>query len=49
VALGKAQWLIYRSLASPQSRSLLGYNVCTETLVARFDREGEVDPLVEVE
>ena len=49
VATGKAQWLIYRSLASPQSRSLLGYNVRSELLVARFDRQGEVEPLVEVE
>ena len=49
VAIGKAQWLIYRSLAASQSRSLLGYNVRTETLVARFDRRGEVAPLIEVE
>jgi hypothetical protein len=49
VAIGKAQWLIYRSLAPPQSRSLLGYNVGSQTLVARFDRHGEVDPLIEVE
>jgi hypothetical protein len=49
VAIGKAQWLIYRSLAPPRSRSLLGYNVCSETLVARFDRQGEVDPLIEIE
>jgi hypothetical protein len=49
VAIGKAQWLLYRSLAAPQSRSLLGYNVRTETLVARFDRRGEVEPVVEVE
>ena len=49
VAIGKAQWLIYRSLTPPRSRSLLGYNVCSETLVARFDRHGEVDPLIEIE
>jgi hypothetical protein len=49
VAIGRSQWLLYRSLAPPQSRSLLGYNVRSETLVARFDRRGEVEPLVEVE
>jgi hypothetical protein len=49
VAIGKAQWLIYRSLAPPQSRSLLGHNVRSETLVARFDRQGEVDSLIEIE
>jgi hypothetical protein len=49
VAIGKAQWLIYRSLTPPRSRSLLGYNVRSETLVARFDHQGEVDPLIEIE
>jgi len=49
VAIGDAQWLIYRSLARPRSRSLLGYNPQSETLVARFNRHGEVDPLIEIE
>ncbi len=49
VAIGEEQWLIYRSLARPRSRSVLGYNLQSETLVARFDRHGEVDPLIEVE
>ena len=49
VAAGKHQWLIYRALASVKNRTLLGHNLSTETLVARLDRNGEVDSLLEVE
>jgi len=49
VAIGKEQWLIYRSLRERANRTLLGHNLSTEMLVARFDRTGEVEPLVEVE
>ena len=49
VAIGKKQWLIYRSLARPANRSLLGHNLESETLVARFDRRGEVESLIEIE
>lgn len=49
VMVGKRQWLIYRSLAEPGNRTLLGHNLSTEMLVGRFDRKGEVEPLVEIE
>lgn len=49
VAVGKRQWLIYRSLAEKANRTLLGCNLSTETLVGRFARTGEVEPLVEIE
>jgi len=49
VRIGKHQWLSYRSLGPTGNRTLLGHNLTTETLVARFDRDGEVEPLVEVE
>ncbi|MBN2218011.1 MAG: hypothetical protein JW719_11610 [Pirellulales bacterium] len=49
VQLGREQWLIYRSLAPRANRTLLGHNLSTESLVARFDRSGEVEPLIEVE
>jgi len=49
VMLGKEQWLIYRSLAERANRTLLGHNLSTEMLVARFHRTGEVEPLVEIE
>lgn len=49
VAIGKKQWLIYRSLAGTGNRTLLGHNLSTEALIARFDQTGEVEPLIEVE
>jgi hypothetical protein len=49
VMIGKQQWLIYRSLGPAGNRTLLGHNLTTEMLVARFDRDGEVEPLVEIE
>ena len=49
VAAEKQQWLVYRSLATPGNRTLLGHNLTSETLVARFHRNGRVQPLIEVE
>ncbi len=41
--------LIYRSLASPAPRSFLGYQTKARLLVARFTREGNVEPLVSLD
>ncbi len=49
VAAGSRQWLLYRSLAEPGNRTLLGHNLTSETLVARFLRDGRVRPLIEIE
>ncbi len=49
VAIGRQQWLVYRSLAEKANRTLLGHNLSSEMLVARFDESGEVEPLVEIE
>ena len=49
VAVGRRQWLIYRSLAARANRTLLGHNLSSEMLVARFKWTGEVEPLVEIE
>ena len=49
VASGNEQWLVYRSLAPVGNRTLLGHNLVSETLVARFDNNGEVETLVEVD
>ena len=49
VALGRGQWLVYRSLARTRNRSVLGHNLATETLVARFRRDGEVESIIEIE
>ena len=49
VAIGRQQWLIYRSLAKPANRTLLGHNLSSEMLIARFQESGEVEPLLEIE
>ncbi len=49
VQLGREQWLVYRALTSRGNRTLLGHNLATETLVARFRADGQVEPLVEIE
>jgi hypothetical protein len=49
VQVGRRQWLIYRSLAAKANRTLLGHNLATQMLVARFRRNGEVDALLEIE
>jgi len=47
---GKQQWLFYRSLAEAANRTLLGQNVSSECLVARFlASSGEIDELLEIE
>lgn len=43
-----AQWLIYRSLDDRGNRTLLGHNLVSESLIARF-RDGAVDALLEIE
>jgi hypothetical protein len=49
IATAGKQWLIYRSLTPPKNRTLLGHNLSGEMLVARFQRNGEVDSLIEIE
>jgi hypothetical protein len=49
VMLDKQQWLIYRSLGPRGNRTLLGHNLATEMLVARFLRNGEVEAVLEIE
>lgn len=49
VMIDRQQWLIYRALASKGNRTLLGHNLATEMLVARFRRDGEVEKIVEIE
>ena len=47
--IGKAQWLIYRSLAPAAIRTVLGQNLMHEFLVGRFHADGHVDTLLEIE
>jgi hypothetical protein len=49
VAIGAEQWIIYRSLAPQSNRTLLGHNLATESLVARFGKDGEVTSIIEIE
>jgi hypothetical protein len=49
VMVGRQQWFIYRSLTPAANRSLLGHNLVSGMLLARFDRQGEVESLVEIE
>jgi hypothetical protein len=48
VQIGARQWLVYRSLGPKGNRTLLGHNLVSEMLVARFTR-GEVEALLEIE
>jgi len=48
VRVGRQQWLVYRALASRGHRTLLGHNLVTEMLVARFRPDGHVEPLLEI-
>ena len=49
VSAGGKHWLIYRSLTPARNRTLLGHNLSSETLIARFTRKGEVRSLIEIE
>jgi len=49
VLVGDRQWLLYRSLGATGNRTLLGHNLISQLLIARFGRDGEVEALVEIE
>lgn len=49
VQVGKDQFMIYRSLGPTANRTLLGQNLISEFLVARFLRKGTTDAIVEIE
>ena len=49
VQSGTEQWLIYRSLDERGNRTLLGQNLVSEMLVARFKTSGEIESLLEIE
>jgi hypothetical protein len=46
---GRDQWLVYRSLAGVAARTVLGQNLATEFLFAKFNRDGSAGRLVEIE
>jgi hypothetical protein len=50
VQIGSEQWLVYRSLAEPEVRTVLGQNLKNELLIGRFrSANGKVRTLLEIE
>ncbi len=49
VQVGKSQWLVYRSLTPPDTRTVLSKNLSGEFLVARFPANGQAETLLEIE
>jgi hypothetical protein len=49
VQVRNEHWLVYRALGSRGNRTLIGHNLVSEFLVARFKTDGEIEPLVEIE
>jgi hypothetical protein len=49
IQFGRRQWLIYRSLTAAANRTVLGKNLSTDFLAARFGRDGETETIVEIE
>ena len=48
--VGRAQWLFYRSLKkSAVARAVLGHHTFHETVIARFNTDGEADPLLMIQ
>jgi hypothetical protein len=46
---GREQWLVYRSLTPRANRTVLGVNLQTNFLFARFNADGVSDRLIEIE
>jgi hypothetical protein len=49
IQIGSRQWVVYRALETCGNRTFLGHNLTSEFLVARFDTDGELDNLIEIE
>jgi hypothetical protein len=48
--VGREQWLCYRGLKpAAVPRAVLGCHTANETLIGRFDKQGEVDPILMIE
>ncbi len=45
---GKNHYLLYRSMTSTANRSVLGHNLVSDLLFARFTPAGQVEPILEV-
>jgi hypothetical protein len=48
--IGKFQMLFYRSLTPPKNaRAVLGHHTFRESVIARFDADGDVEPIMHVD
>ena len=47
--IGKEQWFLYRSLAPPANRSVLGQNTAFEFVFGRFNQDGTLEEIIEIE
>jgi hypothetical protein len=47
--IGRKQWLLYRALGPSANRTVLGHNLITQFLAARFDSQGNVHAIIEIE
>jgi hypothetical protein len=47
--IGREQWVLYRSLTNRANRTFISQNVSSEFFIGRFDSEGEVEELLQVE
>lgn len=47
--IGKEQWFFYRSLAVPANRSVLGQNTAFEFVFGRFNQDGTLEEIIEIE
>jgi len=49
VQVRNRHWLLYRSMGERGNRTLLGHNLVSDFLIARFKTDGEIEPLAEIE
>jgi len=49
VQIGNQQWLLYRALDGRANRTVLGHNLSTEFLLARFKRSGNITTMIEIQ
>ncbi|MCA9151127.1 MAG: hypothetical protein KDA92_17570 [Planctomycetales bacterium] len=49
VQVGDEQWIFYRSLGETGNRTFIGQNLISEFYAARFNTDGDVEELIEIE
>ncbi|MEM7457552.1 MAG: hypothetical protein AAF456_24680 [Planctomycetota bacterium] len=49
VRVGDDQWVMYRSLGEKANRSFIGYNIYDGFFIGRFEEDGQIERMIEVE